>query len=46
MFDRLAVYALPKHFTINTTKSEAVYFDSKLGAEVPISKVAGDAFKR
>jgi len=35
MLNRLVIYACSKHLTINTAKSELVYFNSKRGAQVP-----------
>ncbi len=45
MFNRLAVSVHSKHLAINIAKSEAVLFNSRRGAKVPILKVARDALK-
>jgi len=43
MLNRLVVYAHSKDLTINTAKSEVVYFNSKRGAQVPTFMLAGAA---
>jgi len=40
MLSRLAVYARNKHFTVNTSKSEVVHFNSA-GENVPVFDVGG-----